>query len=209
MKTAYKILFILAVSGCMPDKQAKNIKERIKRVVVHKQTPLKISIQPFSDLSPELTASVLSGIKSVYPFSEVRQAIPLPKSTYYAPRNRYKADLLIDFLAQHTSDGYVTIGLTSKDISTAAHGYPDFGVMGLGLCPGKACVVSTHRLDKKNLKDQLYKVAIHELGHTQGLPHCPDKTCFMADAEGKNPTNQETGFCPICKAKLQKKGWQL
>lgn len=79
----------------------------------------------------------------------------------------------------------------------------------LGYQPGSSCVVSTFRLSKINLPDQYLKLSIHELGHTQGLPHCPDKTCFMRDAEGKNHTNEETGFCPKCKAVLIEKGWVL
>jgi archaemetzincin len=83
----------------------------------------------------------------------------------------------------------------------------DWGVMGLGLQPGNACVISSFRLSKTDLRNQLFKVAIHELGHTQGLPHCRNLSCFMRDAEGKNPIDQETDFCPKCKAILKKKGW--
>lgn len=54
---------------------------------------------------------------------------------------------------------------------------------------------------------QLFKVAIHELGHTEGLPHCPVKSCFMRDSEGRNPTNEEKEFYPKCKKQLIDKGW--
>ena len=102
-----------------------------------------------------------------------------------------------------------TIGLTNKDISTTKGKFKDWGVMGLGFCPGKACVVSTFRLSKKETLDQLYKISVHELGHTHGLPHCTTKTCFMRDAEGKNPLKEETNFCPKCKLFLQTKGCTL
>ncbi len=81
--------------------------------------------------------------------------------------------------------------------------------MGLGYCPGNACVVSTFRLDKDNLSNQFYKVAIHELGHTQGLPHCTAKTCLMRDAEGKNNLDNEFDFCEKCKKLLKAKGWNF
>ena len=128
---------------------------------------------------------------------------------YYPKRNRYRADSLINFLSKHTPDGHITIGLTTKDISTTKGAIADWGVMGLGFCPGKACIVSTFRLSKDQKLMQLFKVAIHELGHTQGLPHCSVKTCFMRDAEGRNPTNEEKEFCPTCKAFLISKGWQF
>jgi archaemetzincin len=52
-------------------------------------------------------------------------------------------------------------------------------------------------------------LAFHELGHTQGLPHCKNKTCFMRDAEGGNHLGEETGFCQFCAALLKSKGWQI
>jgi archaemetzincin len=35
------------------------------------------------------------------------------------------------------------------------------------------------------------------------------KTCFMRDAEGGNPLNEEKEFCSTCKSFLVKKGWRL
>ena len=131
------------------------------------------------------------------------------KCFFYKPRNRYRADSLIRFLRDGTPAGEVSIGLTDKDISTNKGNIADWGVKDLGFCPGKACIASSYRVAKNNKKEQLYKVAIHELGHTEGLPHCPVKTCLMRDAEGQNPTNEETGFCSSCKNFLLKKGWKL
>ena len=51
-------------------------------------------------------------------------------------------------------------------------------------------LASSFRLNTKKQNEQFYKIAIHEL-IILGLKHCPDKTCFMSDAEGKNPTNEE------------------
>lgn len=174
-----------------------------------KNPRVTIDIQPFSDISKTEREYVLAELKKVYPYVILQPAIVLPKSAYYPPRNRYRADSLINFLGRSTPAGHVTIGLTSKDISTDKGIYADWGVMGLGFCPGNACVASTFRLTKSVKLMQLFKVAIHELGHTQGLPHCDVKSCFMRDAEGRNPTNEEVGFCQKCKALLVSKGWQF
>ena len=100
------------------------------------------------------------------------------------------------------------VGITSKDISTTKGKNPDHGVMGLGSMGGKSCMISTFRL-KKGSNEQLFKTVIHELGHNFGLDHCPVKTCFMRDAEGKNPLDQEKEFCTGCKKVLVNKGWKL
>jgi len=168
-----------------------------------------ILVQPFKDLKPESIAFITNEIKKVYPHIKVLKPINLPENAYYKERNRYRADSIIKFLDQRTKENFVTIGLTSKDISTTKGKIKDYGVMGLGFKPGKACVASKFRLSKKNSEEQFFKVAIHELGHTQGLAHCSEKHCFMRDAEGKNPTDEETDFCEKCKRVLINKNWKF
>jgi len=168
-----------------------------------------ILIQPFKDIKQETVVKVTERIKNVYPNVKVLNAIDFPENTYYKERSRYRADSIIKFLNKETKEGFVTIGLTSKDISATRGKIKDFGIMGLGYRPGKACVASSFRLSKENRDEQFYKIAIHELGHTQGLPHCPEKMCFMRDAEGKNPTNEETDFCKKCKTFLINKNWKF
>jgi len=101
------------------------------------------------------------------------------------------------------------LGLTSKDISTTKGNTKDFGIMGLGFCPGTACVVSTYRLRGKNRMEKFRKVTLHELAHTEGLSHCPDPHCYMRDAKGKDYLDEEIDFCEGCKKKLLEKGWRL
>jgi archaemetzincin len=168
-----------------------------------------IDIQPFNGISNDQTTFVLNEINKVYPHVLLNNSIALPKLAFYRERNRYRADSLIHFLNNRTNEDHITIGLTNQDISTTNNSIKDWGIMGLGYCPGKACIASTFRLSKDEQKMQLFKVAIHELGHTQGLPHCSVKTCFMRDAEGRNPTNEENAFCPKCKKYLIEKGWRF
>jgi archaemetzincin len=172
------------------------------------QQPLiTLAVQPFENISSEEVQYMYAALKKIIPSAKLIKPLPLPKQAFYATRNRYRADSLIKFLGSLTDKQHVIIGLTDKDISTTKNGVADWGVMGLGYCPGNACVASTFRLSAKEKKEQLFKVAIHELGHTQGLPHCETKTCFMRDAEGRNPTNEEKEFCGPCRQRLFKKGW--
>ena len=171
----------------------------------------------FPDSYKEMLALVLeeyiefvsTELKKVYSSVEIKAPISLPKSAWIQSRARYRADSLIEFLSKQTIDGYLTIGLTTKDISTTKGEYPDWGLMGLGFCPGKSCIASSFRLKGQNKLEKLFKVAIHELGHTQGLQHCPVETCFMRDAEGKDNLNEEKEFCESCKKLLIKAGWGL
>jgi archaemetzincin len=174
-----------------------------------KTNRIVIDLQPFDDLPKEYLNYVHDELKKMYSDIEIKKPIPLPKKSWYPPRKRYRADSLIKYLSGITPEGHLTIGLTTKDISTSNGDIKDWGIMGLGYCPGRSCVASTFRLNKAKRLEQLFKVAIHELGHTQGIPHCPVKTCYMQDAGGKNNTDYETEFCAKCKAILTKAGWVL
>lgn len=168
-----------------------------------------IQVQPFSGIREEETALVVAELKKVYPFVQLLPVADLPASAYLPAYNRYRADSIIEYLDRNTKSNAVTIGLTHRDISTIKNGSKDWGIMGLGFRPGKACVASTFRLSKKNRARQLFKVAVHELGHTEGLPHCPEKYCFMRDARGRNPIEEEKHFCETCAGVLLAKGWFL
>ncbi len=171
--------------------------------------PIIIDIQPFVGFPKELTRQITRQLKSICPNVIVKEEIDLPPSSFYEPRRRYRADTIINILGRNTIPHHVTIGLTNYDISTTNGKIEDWGIMGLGFRPGNACVVSTFRLNRQTLDSQFYKVCVHELGHTSGLDHCPQKTCFMRDAEGGNPTDEEFEFCQKCKSYLMKKGWHL
>lgn len=170
---------------------------------------LTVIIQPFDDFPAASTLFIANELTKIFPETVISKPVNFPSDALNQTKTRYRADSLIRFLAANTTEGTHTLGITDKDISTTKGKFPDWGVMGLGYCPGKSCIASSFRLKGKNRLEKLYKVAIHELGHTMGLSHCPEKTCFMRDAEGKDHLDEEKEFCPKCKAILTKAGWTL
>jgi len=192
---SFFLLFaLLLLSGCTPSLPPAN------RIFV---------LQPFNGLPDNQAKKVYEILKGINPKTILRKAIPLPSTAFYPARNRYRADSLINYLNRFGNADTVIIGLTNMDISTTKRDIADWGVMGLGFEPGNACVISTFRLSKTKLPAQFYKLVLHELGHTQGLPHCTNRTCFMRNAEGGNHLDEETGFCQTCKSFLKSKGWIL
>lgn len=167
-----------------------------------------IVIQPFYGFPDSSVTLITNELKKNYKGCVmVNKAIQLPKSAFNVNRTRYRADSLINYLSKIAPKESVILGLTNKDISTTKGKYPDWGVMGLGFCPGNSCIVSSYRLKGPTKSEKLFKVVIHELGHTKGLNHCPDETCIMTDAKGKDRLDHKTDFCTKCKTVLLKHGW--
>lgn len=173
--------------------------------------PPRVALQPFGPVKQEDLAVVKAGIVALYGVGvEVLPARPMPKSAYYPPRERYKADRLLNILETDASPDFTKIiGLTVQDISTSKGEIEDWGIFGLGNLGGRACVVSTFRLRSGKVSEEVFqarlvKVVNHELGHTFGLDHCPTVGCLMQDAGGKiAAVDGESGKpCPQCAAYL-------
>jgi archaemetzincin len=170
-----------------------------------------VAVQPFGHLDAAVVEQVKAGIEARFDVDVV--VLPeraLPASAYYRPRDRYRADALLEALDREATGPYAkVVGLTACDISTSTEEHADWGVFGLGDVDGPSCVISTYRLRRGAasaalVEDRLVKAVDHELGHAFGLEHCLVPGCLMDDAEGTIRTVDAGGgrFCPACLARL-------
>lgn len=162
-----------------------------------------IGIVPLGKVGMEDLRLVQDSLRSAYPV-EVRilDPLPLPGFAFTNVRSpRYRADSILKYLANKYPGQDKIIAITNQDISITKYRYKygvkvgikepawkyrDYGIFGLGQRPGRVCVVSVYRLRKgvnrNGFNRRLGRIAIHEIGHTLGLKHCPDTTCIMTDA---------------------------
>lgn len=73
----------------------------------------------------------------------------------------------------------------------------------------KSAVISLFRLradaDEETFHRRAVKEAVHELGHTWGLSHCPHPRCVMRFSNSLEDTDRkETEWCGSCGRKLEK-----
>ncbi len=171
---------------------------------------LRIALQPLGKISADVVEKVRAHLEQIYVVKvEVLPVRELPASAFYKPRQRYRADKLLDWLDSSAPANFTkTVGLTASDISTTKGEVFDWGVFGLGTVGGRPCVISTFRLGRSVSREKLLlrtqRVAAHEVGHTFGLEHCPTPGCMMSDAEGKISTvDEETGrLCERCATRV-------
>lgn len=141
---------------------------------------------------------------------ELLAPIALPQSAYYAPRKRYRADLMaehVETLLGDNPDNTLVLGLTDSDVSSTKGNVRDWGVIGIAFLGGNSGVLSSHRItrgarDEEHIRRRVEIVAAHEVGHMIGLPHCAEVGCFMRDAEGSlEHVDTATGVLgPQCQA---------
>jgi archaemetzincin len=174
--------------------------------------PPLVMLQPLGASIPaaelEAVSSALSAFYDVR--LETRAPLPLPKSAFYVPRQRYRAEKLLDYLvAQRSPDARVTLGLTAVDISTTKAPYEDWGILGLATLDGASAVLSSFRCRRgaknpEHSRVRFAKTAVHELGHSFGLEHCPTPGCIMHDGEGSVlTTDTEHDLCEQTRARLR------
>ncbi len=170
----------------------------------------KVAIQPLGKVKADSVEQLSKSLKHLYTAEVViLPAKELPASAFFRPRQRYRAEKLLDWLQGSTDAAYIkVIGITEADISTTKGEAVDWGIFGLGQLNARPCVVSTFRLGRDvpraKMLERLGKVAGHEVGHTFGLDHCPVEGCLMRDAEGKVATVDGEGgeLCEACRKRV-------
>jgi archaemetzincin len=190
-------LFLLTVLlGCTTASAAEATPERVVSII-----PLGPVKQEYLErVSQELQARMNVRIR-------IEPVRALPPQAYYAPRRRWRAERILDWLDEGLPEGaWKVVAVTEAEISTTKGDIRDWGIAGLGSLGGPSCVVSAHIYKKHSktkaaLLRRLGDLAVHEFGHTLGFPHCEEKGCVMSDAKGKalKSADQSSGrYCAKC-----------
>jgi len=128
-----------------------------------------------------------------------------PEEAFDASRGQHNSRVLLaQLLGDAPPQAHRVLGVTSVDLFIPVLTF----VFGEAQLDGRAAVVSTHRLANELyglaanpplLFERLTKEAIHELGHTFDLVHCPDNRCVMASSNYVEEIDLKSErFCDRC-----------
>ena len=173
-------------------------------------TAHSIVINPIGNYSQELLETIRSEIKRIFGFnSEITSILEDLAFAYDLNRNQYHSTLILNHLAENPPPATVRImAIVQVDLFIPILTYV-YGEAQLG---GKACVVSTFRLNEglpatnigNPFLERIAKESIHELGHTFNLRHCRDHTCIMHYCRNEHDVDQKSNdLCRYCKIMLE------
>lgn len=163
-------------------------------------------------------------LKLVYPNTVYAGELAFAKSAYIVNdnkgRNRYWFSKLLPYVKNKIDvRKNIALVLVNAEVCnwTKNGSHANFGISVIG---GHISFVSYQRLKVNGLNtdNNIFKVAIHELGHSvvrlvdsrkDLRSHCPNKACLMRDACNGYPYRRINSFCESCSKEMRAKGFNL
>jgi len=139
--------------------------------------------------------------------TEIGKGIPLTPDTFNERRGQHLSTALLTRLPL-PRPGDRTLGVVDADAFASGLNF----VFGEADILGRRAIISLARLrpefyglpaDDNLFRERVRKEAVHELGHTYGVRHCPNATCVMHFSNRLRDTDVKGGqFCPTCQKKI-------
>ena len=170
--------------------------------------PVQLTLIPFEDVSQQDLSHLVNDLERTGFAIEIGKTLTMPANAYHATRRQYHADKLLALV--HRQPGQRLLGITEQDLYAGNLNF----VFGIAEMAGRAALISLHRLreaaNQMTYRERTLKEAIHELGHSLGLPHCPDPKCVMHFSNSLSDTDYKSEtFCAKCRELLNSQGITL
>lgn len=163
-----------------------------------------LAILPFRGTARAALAALIEDLALLGFDAGLLPEADVPEDAYDRLRVQYRAEAFLGIATRVAgAAGKRVLGVTDRDLYTENLNF----VFGLAESPGRAAVISLARLrqstDDARRRARAVKEAVHELGHTFGLGHCPDPRCVMHFSNTLADTDRKgREFCPSCRARL-------
>ena len=170
-----------------------------------------ITLVPINDVEEGLLESLRVSLEEVFSQkTRIVDKIQLPKESWHRDRGQYLASSILAVLSPPSLSTDRILGVADVDLFAKGLNF----VFGQADVLGRRAVISLHRLrqefyrlpyDEDIFRQRALKEAVHELGHTYGLGHCPNPTCIMHFSNTLSDTDFKSWkFCDVCQVKIRK-----
>jgi archaemetzincin len=161
----------------------------------------------------EVLAAVEACLRNGFEFA-VRRLDPFPEPGYAfdSKAGQYSSSLIVkELVARRPGDAARLFAVTEKDLFIPMLTF----VFGQAQLDGSVAIISLARLrqefyhlppNRALLTARSIKETLHEMGHTFGLVHCPDKECTMSLATNIQQLDRKGAtYCRSCGVSLREK----
>lgn len=140
--------------------------------------------------------------------AHIGDTMALPRESWNQHRSQHLAPRLLAELRSPSGPGDRALGVADVDVFAPGLNF----VFGEADISGRKAIISLKRLrqefyrlpgNEKLFHERTVKEAVHELGHTYGLKHCPNPACVMHFSNSLRDTDVKGwDFCSACRARL-------
>jgi archaemetzincin len=175
---------------------------------------MKIGLLRIGEVDSAAVGRIQEALVEAFPKTKsalIAETLSIPKEAFDSGRKQYSSDVILERVQEYAEKhGTLTriLGIVDVDIFVPPLSF----VFGEAKCPGKAALISLHRLkpefdgqkpDLELFMERTGKEAVHELGHTFGLEHCSNPFCVMYFSNSIFDTDRKQGFyCNKCQRKI-------
>jgi archaemetzincin len=170
----------------------------------------QILIVPIGPVDTGTLTALGTALRAVFRFPvKTGRMLPIPPEAYNDRRRQYHSTPILGILKPLRSpDVYRVLAVIDEDLYVPRLNF----VFGEADMESGVAIISLVRLrneiygyppDNKLFFERTLKEAVHELGHTFGIGHCPDRSCIMHFSNSLEDTDLKgPSFCPDCRGKL-------
>ena len=175
---------------------------------------LAIGILPIGQVDATVLQRVKDGLPKIFPETTcfiVKEQGALPEVAFDKNRKQYRSNQILGIIQIYAAKKKKInryLGVVDVDIFVPELNF----VFGEASFPGKAALISLWRLkpeyygakaDVELYVQRSLKEAVHEIGHTLGLKHCPRSSCVMHFSNSIFDTDKKQSlFCDDCCMKV-------
>lgn len=168
---------------------------------------MKIGVLPVGHISPEVQHDLAGALIKIFPDTScfaIGEALPIPAGAYVDKRGQYNSAVILSAVrvfAESNAGFDRVLGVVDVDLFASGLNF----VFGEAFSPGRAALISLWRLRPSFYGEpnddgvfflRTLKEAVHELGHTLGVRHCPKESCVMHFSNSISDTDgKESLFC--------------